>query len=113
MKTLGYILFAHVVIALLFTMVTAVPFTNENVKRQRINDALRFTAETTAFLEANDPQLTRQFSDSKEHTHRVVWEYIDAINNRNSTEGLLLLSFICSNLGIAAYLVFKKSEKKK
>jgi len=113
MKSIAYLLFAQVVIALIAISIATIPFTNDNVKRQRISDALRYTAETTAFIEANDPQLKKQFDASKEFTNLIVWDYIEAIYNRNATEGYVLLSFLCSNLGIAAFLVFRKNEKKK
>lgn len=112
MKTIGYILFFHVVASLVALGIATIPFTSDNIRRQRVNDALRYTAETTAFIEANDPQIKRQFEESKEYTNMVVWDYIGAIENKNSTDGYVLLSFLCSNLAIAAYLVFKTNKRK-
>lgn len=112
MKYLGYLLWGQVFIALVAISIATIPFTNDNLKRQRVDDALRYTAETTAFIDANDPQLKKQFEESKEYTKMVVWDYIGAIQNRNTTEGYVLLSFLCSNLGIAAFLVFRRNEKK-
>jgi hypothetical protein len=113
MKTIGYILFFHVGASLIALGIATIPFTSDTIRRQRVNDALRYTAETTAFIEASDPQTKRQFEESKEYTSMVVWDYIGAIENKNSTDGYVLLSFLCSNLGIAAYLVFRRNDKRK
>ena len=111
MKPLGYLLIFQVAASIIAIAIGCIPFTNDIIKRQRLDAELRYSAETAACAAMNDPHLQKLFGERNEEVRKLAWDFIDSIEKKNAINSYVLLALLCSNLGMGAYLVLHNRNK--